>query len=197
MRRGQGEEKGAPRDSGGPRWGPEKGAHGRKREGAREGGVRRAGWGPECCISGGGAKLRSWPFPSRSRREGGGPSGRILSVACPGCPLQSPGAFQPRILWPRTGPDARQGSRTITCLRQRGPSGHRSVSLAPITGTWTWSQAPPALKAEGCDRSGGTTLKKAQPRPPTLGLSLPVQGRRDGSDSAVCLPPAILPTCAE
>lgn len=108
--------------------------------------MRRAGWGPECCISGGGAKLRSWPFPSRSRREGGGPSGRILSVPCPGYPVQSPGAFQPRILWPRTGPDAREGSRTITCLRQRGPSGHRSVSLAPITGTWTWSQAPPPLE---------------------------------------------------
>lgn len=121
-----------------PRWGPEKSAHGREQEGAREGGVRGRGGGQSAAFLG--EVLNSDPGPSHLAAAGreGALAGRCSRSPVPSYPLQSPGAFQPHILSPRTGPDAREGSRTVTCLRQRGPSGHRSVSPAPITGTWTW-----------------------------------------------------------
>lgn len=53
----------------------------------------------------------------------------------PNNPLQSPGAFWPQVLWPRTGLDTLKGSRTVTCRCLPGPSGGRSASLAPITRT--------------------------------------------------------------
>lgn len=144
VRRGQGEEKGGTKglrrtEMGTGEGRPRKGAGGS----ARRRGAGGRGGGPSAAFLG--EVLNSDPGPSHLAAAGreGARAGRFSRSPVPGYPLQSPGAFQPQILSPRTGPDAREGSRTVTCLRQRGPSGHCSVSLAPITGIWTWLQAPP------------------------------------------------------
>lgn len=104
-------------------------------------------------------------------------------------PLQRPGAFRSRSLWPRTGLDVRKGSRTVTCFRRRGPSGRRSV---PITHTETWPQA----SLGGRSVRPGPLSRMLSPALVT-GLSQLVQGRRDGSDSAARSPPTALQACAE
>lgn len=175
-----------------PRWGPEKGAHGRGREErAKEG--AGAGWGPECCISGGGAKLRSWPFPSRSRREGGPERARCSRSPCLATPSRVREPFSPRSshqgLVQMPGKAAGQ-----LPVSGSGPSGHCSVSPAPITGTWTWLQGP--LEEQKGAAEVGAHSQEGSARPRSLGLSPSVQGCRDGSDSGgVCSPPAVLQIC--
>lgn len=174
VRRGQGEEKGGTKGLRRTEMGT---GEGRPRKGAGGSARRRgagAGWGPECCISGGGAKLRSWPFPSRSRREGGGPSGQILSVPCPWLPPPESGSLS------APDPLAKDWSRCPGRQQDSylSPAARAVRALLCLPGTHHWHLdlvASSPLKAEGCGRSGGTTLKQAQPRPRSLGLSPPVQ----------------------
>lgn len=115
---------------------------GSRRERVKEGcGGRGGGWSAAFLEE----VLNSDPGPSHLAAAGreGARAGRSSWSPVPGYPLQSSRAFQPQILWPRTGLDAQKGSRTVTCLRRPRPSGHRSVSLAPISSTSTWSRAPP------------------------------------------------------
>lgn len=104
-------------------------------------------------------------------------------------PLQRPGAFRSRSLWPTTGLDIRKGSRTVTCFRRRGQSGRRSV---PIIQTENWPQTP----LGGRSVRPGPLSRMLSPASVT-GLSQLVQGRRDESDSAARSPSTALQTCAE
>lgn len=134
VRRGQREKghQGTPE----PRWGPEKGAHGREREGAREGGCGGGGGGQSAAFLG--EVLNSDPGPSICATGRRARAGRCSRSPVPSCHFQSPGLSAPDPLtkdWSRC-PGRQQGQLP-------SGAGRQGIALSDlITGTWTWLQAP-------------------------------------------------------
>lgn len=111
-------------------------------------GGRRAGWQLECCISWGGAKLRSGPFPPPRSRRGGARSRSIHAV--PGPTLATPDLGQAvRSSFSGRGP--RQAPTRLTGrLEVSGDAGVLRASIcAPGTRHSHWRLMPAAPESSG------------------------------------------------
>ncbi|XP_054993715.1 collagen alpha-1(I) chain-like isoform X3 [Sorex araneus] len=151
---------------------------------ARGGGGSGAGWALKCCISWGGAKLGSWPFPPPRAREGGAPGVWMLAVPHPSVPAPESGLpFRSQLLRPRSETGAHEGGRTVTCLPRRRC--RLSIDRAGVPGTRHSRIQPDA-----------STLPEGSGARPRTALGMPQRGapanraclRPSREDALLCAP---------